>query len=74
MMDCYYPDASEVIRVRKESFVIKALEEMQAISEAKAIASAQMLARVDVRKVTKWENLVIFSYDRDAPIVPTVWR
>jgi hypothetical protein len=61
MMDCYFRDVTKADEVRRESAAVKANGDVQAIAEAKSIASWQNLAWFEVRKVEPSESQIIYS-------------
>lgn len=61
MMDCYFPDVTKPDGVTRDSVPIKALDEHEAIEEAKRVAIWKKPVRFDVRIVSRAGDQVIFN-------------
>lgn len=61
MMDCYFPDVRKPGGLACDSLPIKALNEGDAIAEAKRIAIWKKPVRFDVRSVSNGGDKMIFA-------------
>ncbi|MET4295441.1 hypothetical protein ABIB06_005975 [Bradyrhizobium sp. LB8.2] len=61
MMDCYFPDVTKPDGVVCEPLPIKALNDDEAVAEAKRIAIWKKPLRFDVRVVSRAGDRIIFQ-------------